>query len=42
MASAAETKADVDSVHDLRTSIRRLSECLRAFEELYPRGEAGR
>ena len=42
MASVAETKADVDSVHDLRTSIRRLSECLRAFEELYPRGEAGR
>ncbi len=42
MKAVCESKADVDSVHDLRTSIRRLSECLRAFEELFPGSEAGR
>lgn len=42
MKAIHESKADVDSVHDLRTSIRRLSECLRGFEELFPGGEAGR
>ena len=42
MAAAADRGADEESVHDLRTSIRRLSECLRAFEALYPLGEAGR
>jgi CHAD domain-containing protein len=28
--------SDAESVHDLRVSIRRLRECLRAFEDLYP------
>ena len=42
MTSAAEAKANADSVHDLRTSIRRLSECLKTFDNLFPRGEAGR
>ena len=42
MTSAAEAKANANSVHDLRTSIRRLSECLKTFDNLFPRGEAGR
>ena len=42
MNAAAEAKADEDSVHNLRTSIRRLSECLKSFDDLFPRGEAGR
>jgi CHAD domain-containing protein len=32
----ANTHPDEDTVHDLRVSIRRLRECLRTFEELYP------
>lgn len=31
-----------DAVHDLRTSIRRLNECLRTFACFFPKGEAGR
>jgi CHAD domain-containing protein len=27
---------DADSIHDLRTSIRRLSQCLRVFADFYP------
>ena len=30
------THSDEDSVHDLRVSIRRLRECLRAFKEVFP------
>ena len=29
-------RGDEDSIHDLRVSIRRLRECLRTFERLYP------
>ena len=32
----ASVRGDEDSIHDLRVSIRRLRECLRTFEELYP------
>ncbi len=32
--------ADPDAIHDLRVSIRRLSECLRLFGEFFPRGKA--
>ena len=28
---------DADSIHDLRVSIRRLSQCLRIFTDFYPR-----
>jgi CHAD domain-containing protein len=34
--------ATPDSVHDLRVSIRRLSQCLRAFRGFFPRGAAKR
>ncbi len=42
MGTTLASQADEDSVHHLRTSIRRLSECLRAFEDVFPKGEAGR
>lgn len=42
MLEASENGAGADSVHDLRTSIRRLSECLRTFEPFFPKGEADR
>lgn len=29
--------ADVDAVHDLRVSIRRLTQCLRLFSQFFPR-----
>ena len=32
----ARLRHDEDSVHDLRVSARRLRECLRTFENLYP------
>jgi len=32
----AAIRADADTVHDLRVSIRRLRECLRTFAGLYP------
>jgi CHAD domain-containing protein len=32
----AATRPDEEAVHDLRVSIRRLRECLRMFEEIYP------
>lgn len=32
----ATIRNDADAVHDLRVSIRRLRECLRTFENLYP------
>ena len=32
----AAERNDEKSVHDLRVSIRRLRECLRTFEDLYP------
>lgn len=38
----AEKLGTPDSVHDLRTGIRRLSECLQTFEAFFPDGEAGR
>jgi CHAD domain-containing protein len=34
----AADRDDEESVHDLRVSIRRLRECLRTFEDLYPAG----
>lgn len=42
MAAAVLANADELTVHDLRTGIRRLSECLRAFDALFPQGEAAR
>jgi CHAD domain-containing protein len=35
-ARQAAERDDEKSVHDLRVSIRRLTECLRTFEDLYP------
>jgi CHAD domain-containing protein len=32
----AKMHDDEDTIHDLRVSIRRLRECLRTFEQLYP------
>ena len=32
--------ADADSVHDLRVSIRRFTQCLRVFAPFFPHGEA--
>ena len=32
----ATLRMDADAVHDLRVSIRRLRECLRTFEDMYP------
>jgi CHAD domain-containing protein len=37
-ASRTAKMADADAVHDLRVSIRRLAQCLRAFAQFYPRG----
>ena len=31
---------DKDSVHDLRVSIRRFTQCLRTFPQFFPKGEA--
>lgn len=42
MSAVVVSNGDEASVHDLRTSIRRLSECLRTFADLFPGGEAGR
>ena len=42
MKTTHAAQADEDSVHHLRTSIRRLSECLRTFDSVFPGGEAGR
>ncbi|MCU1259108.1 MAG: hypothetical protein JWO80_1993 [Bryobacterales bacterium] len=39
---AAERDGTADAIHDLRTSIRRLSECLRTFDIFFPDGQAGR
>jgi CHAD domain-containing protein len=33
------TRAEADAIHDLRVSIRRLSQCLRAFGAFLPRGK---
>jgi CHAD domain-containing protein len=33
---------DADAVHDLRVSIRRLTECLRVFDQFFPRGKEKR
>jgi CHAD domain-containing protein len=35
-ASRASVLKHADSIHDLRVSIRRLTQCLRAFEQLLP------
>jgi CHAD domain-containing protein len=35
-----ERLGDADSVHDLRVAIRRFTQCLRTFEQFYPKGEA--
>jgi CHAD domain-containing protein len=32
--------ADVDAIHDLRVSIRRLAQCLRVFSQFFPRERA--
>ncbi len=42
VAQAQVTERDTsdDAIHDLRTSIRRLNETLRVFEDLFPRGAA--
>jgi len=34
--SRTARNTDADSIHDLRVSIRRLSQCLRIFAEFYP------
>jgi CHAD domain-containing protein len=36
-ASRTAKLADVDAVHDLRVSIRRLTQCLRVFRQFFPR-----
>jgi CHAD domain-containing protein len=36
-ASLTAKLADVDAIHDLRVSIRRLSQCLRVFSQFFPR-----
>ncbi len=36
-ASQTARMADVDAVHDLRVSIRRLTQCLRLFSQFFPR-----
>jgi CHAD domain-containing protein len=33
---------DPDSIHDLRVSIRRFQQCLVAFQQFFPRGQAKR
>jgi len=33
---------DADAVHDLRVSIRRLTECLRVFDQFFPQGKTKR
>ena len=33
----AAKSADSDAVHDLRVAIRRLAQCLRVFEQFFPR-----
>jgi len=30
---------EAEAIHDLRVSIRRLSQCLRAFRQMFPRGK---
>lgn len=40
--ASAERLETPDSVHDLRTGIRRLSECLRTFDVFFPNGEAAK
>ena len=42
MSQAREARASAESVHDLRTGIRRLSECLRAFDAVFAQGHAAR
>jgi CHAD domain-containing protein len=36
-ASRTAKMADVDAIHDLRVSIRRLAQCLRVFRQFFPR-----
>ena len=36
-ASRTARMADVDAIHDLRVSIRRLAQCLRVFSQFFPR-----
>jgi CHAD domain-containing protein len=35
-----ERQGDADSVHDLRVAIRRFTQCLRVFQQFFPKGEA--
>ena len=42
MSQAQAAQASEESVHDLRTGIRRLSECLRTFDAVFPEGHAAR
>ena len=39
-AKVTERDTSDEAIHDLRTSIRRLNETLRVFEDLFPRGAA--
>jgi CHAD domain-containing protein len=41
-ATRARRKPDPEAVHDLRVSIRRLSQCLRVFQQFFPAGERRR
>ncbi|MFN0169906.1 MAG: CHAD domain-containing protein [Bryobacteraceae bacterium] len=35
-------KPDADAIHDLRVAVRRFSQCLDVFQDLFPRGSARR
>jgi CHAD domain-containing protein len=37
---SAKADTSADGVHDLRVAIRRLSECLRVFDSVFPEGAA--
>ena len=37
-ANRASSAKDADPIHDLRVSIRRLTQCLRAFQQFFPKG----
>jgi CHAD domain-containing protein len=41
-ASRTSQLQDADTIHDLRVSIRRLTECLRVFDQFFPREKAKR
>jgi CHAD domain-containing protein len=41
-AARAARQPDADAVHDVRVSIRRLTQCLRVFGEFFPKGRTRR